>query len=50
MIAAMKAAAAHFSGDAQWAAVRPPLVALDSAQRESLMQELTSIGFSMPGL
>ena len=50
MIAAMKAAAAHFSGDAQWAAVRPPLVALDSAQRESLMQELNSIGFSMPGL
>ena len=50
MIAAMKTAAAHFSGDAQWAAVRPPLVALDSAQRESLMQELNSIGFSMPGL
>ena len=50
MIAAMKAAAAHFSGDAQWAALRPPLVALDAAQREGLIQELNSVGFSMPGL
>ena len=50
MIAAMKAAIAHWSGDAAWAQVRPPLVELDSQQADALVQELQGLGFSMPGL
>jgi len=50
MIAAMKAAVARYSGDAQWAAVRPPLVALSPAERDSLLADLDSIGFSISGL
>ena len=50
MIAALKAAIAHYASDAPWAAVRPPLVALDEAQRRALTQTLDSLGFSMPGL
>jgi 4-hydroxy-tetrahydrodipicolinate synthase len=50
MIAALKAAIAHYGSDAGWATVRPPLVALDEAQRRALTQALGSLGFSMPGL
>lgn len=50
MIAAMKAAIAHWSGDPGWACVRPPLVAMDAQQAEALVQELRGLGFSMPGL
>jgi 4-hydroxy-tetrahydrodipicolinate synthase len=50
MIPALKAAIAHYGSDPDWAAVRPPLVALDEAQRRALMQALSSLGFSMPGL
>ena len=50
MIAAMKAAIAHFSGDAQWSAVRPPLVALHQEQKNSLIAAMASIGFQMTGL
>ena len=50
MIAALKAALAHHAGDPQWATVRPPLVELDRAQRDSLVQALDGLGFSMPGL
>lgn len=50
MIAAMKAAIAHFSGDVQWAAVRPPLVAFTQEQSQNLVAEMNSIGFRMTGL
>jgi 4-hydroxy-tetrahydrodipicolinate synthase len=50
MIPALKAAIAHYGSDPGWATVRPPLVALDDAQRRALTQALGSLGFSMPGL
>jgi 4-hydroxy-tetrahydrodipicolinate synthase len=50
MIPALKAALAHYGADPEWATVRPPLVALDEAQRRALAQALGSLGFSMPGL
>jgi 4-hydroxy-tetrahydrodipicolinate synthase len=50
MIAAMKRAIAHWSGHADWATVRPPLVEVNAGQSATLIAELTQIGFSMPGL
>ena len=50
MIPAMKAAIAHFCADPPWAAVRPPLVAMDSPQRRELVATLGLLGFAMPGL
>ena len=50
MIPAMKSAIAHFSGDADWALVRPPLVELDDAQRTALFQSLETEKFMMSGL
>lgn len=50
MIAAMKAAIAYFSGDSQWSALRPPLMALNQDQQNSLITEMASIGFQMTGL
>ncbi|WP_133645216.1 dihydrodipicolinate synthase family protein [Paraburkholderia flava] len=45
MIAAMKAAIALQSGDANWATVRAPLVELDAAARRDLDASLAQIGF-----
>ena len=45
IIAAMKAAIAWQSGDAQWAAVRAPLIELDRFQQGELQHALTAIGF-----
>jgi len=50
MIAALKAGIAHYSGDAQWATVRPPLLELTTEERSSLTAELQAIEFNMPGL
>jgi 4-hydroxy-tetrahydrodipicolinate synthase len=50
MIPALKAAIAHYTNDPVWATVRPPLVALDEAERSALAQALQAAGFSMPGL
>jgi len=50
MIPALKAAIAHYGSDPDWAAVRPPLIALDEVQRRALTQALGGLGFSMPGL
>ena len=49
MIPALKAAAAHFGGDAGFAAVRPPLVALNVEQTAELLTALQGQNFSMPG-
>ncbi len=50
MIPALKAAIAHYGGDAAWATVRPPLVELTPEQSRSLIADLDARGFTMPGL
>jgi 4-hydroxy-tetrahydrodipicolinate synthase len=50
MIPALKAAIAHYGGDASWATVRPPLVELTPQQKASLAGDLDGAGFAMPGL
>lgn len=50
MIPALKATVAHFSKDAQWRTVRPPLVALADDQSSALVTSLLKKGFDMPGL
>lgn len=50
MIPALKAAVAQFSGDAGYAAVRPPLVRLNGQQNTDLLAALRAREFSMPGL
>jgi len=49
MIAAMKCTVAEYSNDPQWKTVRPPLVTLDDAARASLLAELRTANFAMPG-
>jgi 4-hydroxy-tetrahydrodipicolinate synthase len=50
MIPALKAAIAHYGGDASWATVRPPLVDLTADQAKALATELDRRKFTMPGL
>jgi 4-hydroxy-tetrahydrodipicolinate synthase len=50
MLAALKQAIAHWSGDDGWRTLRPPLVELSSAQAAALVAELEAAGFAMPGL
>ena len=50
VIPAVKAVIAEWSGDAGWATVRPPLVALAPERRDPLLAELRARGFEMPGL
>ena len=50
MIPALKAAVAHYGGDAGWSTVRPPLVALTAEQSRALVTELDQRSFTMPGL
>jgi 4-hydroxy-tetrahydrodipicolinate synthase len=49
MIPAMKHVAAAFSGQRDWALVRPPLVKLADDAAAKLMAELQAAGFNMPG-
>jgi 4-hydroxy-tetrahydrodipicolinate synthase len=50
MIAALKAAIAHYGNEPQWKTCRPPLVELNSSQEKELISELKANGFTMPGL
>ena len=50
MIPGLKATVAHFTNDAQWRTVRPPLVTLADDQRGALVEALLQKGFDMPGL
>jgi 4-hydroxy-tetrahydrodipicolinate synthase len=50
MIPALKAAVAHWSGDPEWATVRPPLVALTREQSATLVTQLEQAKFTMSGL
>jgi 4-hydroxy-tetrahydrodipicolinate synthase len=50
MIAALKAAIAHYGNDPQWKTCRPPLIELTVKQEQELISELKANGFGMPGL
>jgi 4-hydroxy-tetrahydrodipicolinate synthase len=50
LIAAMKAAVAHYSRTPSWRTVRPPLTELATQQERALIDSLETIGFAMPGL
>jgi len=50
MIPALKQIVAHYSGDPGWSRVRPPLVELTAAQAKSLVADLVTLAFAMPGL
>jgi len=50
MMAALKAAIAHFGSDEAWRTLRPPLVPLAKAQRVDLLAKLDALGFDMSGL
>jgi 4-hydroxy-tetrahydrodipicolinate synthase len=50
MIAALKFAISHYSGQPSWEIQRPPLIKLSSEHKSSLLAELDGVGFSMPGL
>jgi len=50
MIAALKFATAHYSGNPAWDIVRPPLTALPAPQKTQLLEQLQHIDFAMPGL
>jgi 4-hydroxy-tetrahydrodipicolinate synthase len=47
MVPALKRVIAHFRGDPGWAAVRPPLTALDPAQSAALLADLARLGFAL---
>jgi 4-hydroxy-tetrahydrodipicolinate synthase len=49
MIPALKRVIAHFHDDPAWAAVRPPLTALDPAQSAALIADLAKLGFALGG-
>ena len=50
MIPALKAIVGRFTGDADWGVVRPPLIELTQAQRDSLFADLDALHFDMPGI
>jgi len=50
VIPALKAIVAHYSNEASWRTVRPPLVELTSAHAESLLADLQTVAFTMQGL
>jgi len=50
MIPGLKAAVAHWSHDAEWRNVRPPLTPLEPQVEQELLSVLTTQGFDMPGL
>jgi uncharacterized protein (DUF1778 family) len=50
MIAALKAAAAHYGRTKSFAVVRPPLLRLTEEQRGKLLEALEKSKFAMPEL
>jgi len=50
MIPALKQVVAHYSGDAAWTRVRPPLTELTAEQVHGLLGDLARRAFTMPGL
>jgi 4-hydroxy-tetrahydrodipicolinate synthase len=47
MVPALKRIVAHFHGDPDWAAVRPPMERLTDAQSQALLADLAKIGYSL---
>ena len=47
MVPALKRIVAHFHRDPDWAAVRPPMMALSEAQSKALLGDLAKIGFAL---
>ena len=47
MVPALKRIVAHFHGDPDWAAVRPPMERLSEAQSKALLEDLAKIGYSL---
>lgn len=47
MVPALKRIVAHFHGDPEWAAVRPPMERLSDAQSKALIADLENIGYSL---
>src|SRR6185312_4837349 len=47
MVPALKRIVAHFHGDSDWAAVRPPMERLSEAQSKALLEDLAKIGYSL---
>ncbi len=50
MIPALKEVVAHYADDPAWITVRPPLVGLTQEQATAVIDGLTKLNFSMPGL
>jgi 4-hydroxy-tetrahydrodipicolinate synthase len=50
MIPALKAAIGHYTRDAGWGSVRPPLMSLTAEQVKALTEDLQRKGFTMPGI
>ena len=50
MIPSLKAVLAHFTGDEDWAIVRPPLDQLTTAKAADLLAKLEQTGFAMQGI
>jgi len=50
LIPGLKAIVAHHAADPGWITVRPPLVDLTPAQRDTLLGDLAALKFEMPGL
>jgi len=47
MVPALKRIVAHFHHDPDWAAVRPPMTALNEAQSKALIGDLARVGFAL---
>jgi 4-hydroxy-tetrahydrodipicolinate synthase len=47
MVPALKRVVAHFRDDPGWAAVRPPMTALDPAHSTALLADLARLGFTL---
>jgi 4-hydroxy-tetrahydrodipicolinate synthase len=47
MVPALKRIVAHFHHDPGWAAVRPPMTALNTAQSKALIGDLARVGFTL---
>jgi 4-hydroxy-tetrahydrodipicolinate synthase len=50
MIPALKASIAHYTNEASWGFVRPPLLSLSAEKVAELVSELKKKAFTMPGL
>lgn len=50
LIPALKTLVAHYSNDAEWNRVRPPLIVLSQVAQTELLSDVKKLGFEMPGI